>query len=416
MTGPDKLEPAFLQVLRDLYGEICLRHWSAGILNRLAAAEAPCIGREILTFCLHVEINFRSCDRSQNLGARPNDARVLHEPFDIGLVKLGDTPWIELGKCLAELIALAQDGDPRKPSLEALEHQHLPQHAAVMLWHTPFLVVIGLHQRIMLRPGTANQLSLWFSIQSFPRMAPQASPARSRATKMFGAYINMARPYWSGHLRISLVSFGIQLFPATEAKGEIHFHQLDRKTGERIKHQNVSTDQDPLDKDDIVKGYEYTKGKYVVVEQEDIDNLRIASRETLEVTQFISQDELDPKFYERPYFVTPEDASQAEAFAVVRKALEASGKVALGKIAFGGREHLVAIAVPADDSELGMMAYTLRYEEELRKPAEYFGDIKRVAIDEDQLALAKQLIQQKSSAFKADKFTDEYETSAADHD
>ncbi len=220
----------------------------------------------------------------------------------------------------------------------------------------------------------------------------------------------MARPFWSGQFQISLVSFGIHLFPATEAKGEIHFHQLDRRTGERIKHQNVSGDSDPLDKEDIVKGYEYSKGEYVMIEPEDIENLRIPSRQTLEVAQFVDRDQLTPEFFEKPYFVAPENPSQAEAFAVVRKAMQSSRKVALGKIAFGGREHLLAVTAPEDDKQLGMMAYTLRYSEELRDPAEYFDGIKRVAIDKDQLELAAQLIKRKSAAFDPTKFTDEYET------
>src|ERR1700733_9627722 len=219
----------------------------------------------------------------------------------------------------------------------------------------------------------------------------------------------MARPYWSGQIRISLVSFGVQMFPATEAKSEIRFHQLNRKTGERIRHQNVSGDDDPLEKDEIVKGYEYSKGEFVMIEPEEIENLRIPSRKTLDIAQFVEKDEVDPTFFEKPYFVAPDNPSQGEAFAVVRKALQATGKVGLGKIAFGGREHLVAISATEDDKQLGMMAYTMRYAEELRNPDEYFGDIKKVAIDGDQLALAKQLIQKKTSAFDPSKFKDEYE-------
>jgi DNA end-binding protein Ku len=219
----------------------------------------------------------------------------------------------------------------------------------------------------------------------------------------------MARPFWSGQLRISLVSFGIQLFPATEAKGEIHFHQLNRKTGERIRHQNVSSDEQPVDKDEIVKGYEYSKGKYVMIEPEDIENLRIASRQTLDVEQFTGMHEIAPEYFEKPYFVTPENAAQAEAFAVVRSALRSSGKVGLGKIAFGGREHLMAISAPEDDKQAGMMAYTLRYAEELRDSAEYFSEIKAGKVDAEQLELAKELIQRKTGRFDPKKYTDEYE-------
>lgn len=220
----------------------------------------------------------------------------------------------------------------------------------------------------------------------------------------------MVRPYWSGQFQISLVSFGIELFPATEAKSEIHFHQLNRNTGERVRHQNVSSQDEPVETDEIVKGYEYSKGEYVMIEPEDIENLRIPSRQTLEVAQFVQRDELEPKFFEKPYFVVPANPTQAEAFAVVRKAMQSTGKIALGKIAFGGREHLIAVSAPENDDDQGMMAYTMRYSEELRNPAEFFSSIKRTTIDQDQLALAKELILRKAAPFDPDKFTDDYET------
>lgn len=219
----------------------------------------------------------------------------------------------------------------------------------------------------------------------------------------------MPRPYWSGQIQISLVSFGVKLLPATEAKSEIHFHQLSRKSGERIKHQKVAGDEEPIENADIVKGYEYRKGEYVMVEPDEIEHLRIPSRHTLAITQFVDEEELDPEFFEKPYFVVPEDDVQGEAFAVVRKALQTTKKVALGKIAFGGREHLIAISAPSDDKLAGMMAYAMRYAEELRDPAEYFGNIKKVAVDEDQLSLAKELIKRKAAKFAPEKFKDEYE-------
>jgi DNA end-binding protein Ku len=222
----------------------------------------------------------------------------------------------------------------------------------------------------------------------------------------------MPRPFWSGQIQISLVSFGIKLFPATEAKSEIHFHQLSRKSGERIKHQKVSGDEEPVDNADIVKGYEYRKGKYVTIEPDEIAHLRIPSRHTLEVTQFVDVEELDPEFFEKPYFVVPENDVQAEAFAVVRKALQMTKKVGLGKIAFGGREHLVALSAPSDNKGeklAGMMAYTMRYAEELRDPADYFREIKKVSVDDDQLSLAKELIKRKAGKFAPEKFKDEYE-------
>ena len=220
----------------------------------------------------------------------------------------------------------------------------------------------------------------------------------------------MARPFWSGQIRISLVSFGVKMFPATEAKSEIRFHQIDRKTGERVRHKSVSEgEQEPVEKDDIVKGYEYSKGHYVQIEPEEIAHLRIASKRTMDVQQFVGIDDLAPEFFEKPYFVVPENDAQAEAFAVVREALRETKKGALGKIAFGGREHLLCITAPPDAKLPGMMAYTLRYGAELRSPAAYFSDVKRPRIDDDQLSLAKELIQRKAGKFDPAKFTDNYE-------
>src|SRR5271168_3442186 len=219
-----------------------------------------------------------------------------------------------------------------------------------------------------------------------------------------------ARPYWSGHIQISLVSFGVKLFTATETKSEIRFHQLSRKTGERIKYQKTtSADEGAVDNTDIVKGYEYSKGQYVTVEPEELANLRVPSKHTMEVKQFVSEEEIDPAYFEKPYFVVPDGDAQAEAFAVVRQALLKSKKVALGKIAFSGREHLVAVSAPTDDKLPGMMAYVMRYAEELRSPASYFAEIKPAAVEEDQLALAEELIKRKSGKFDPEKFKDEYE-------
>ncbi len=227
----------------------------------------------------------------------------------------------------------------------------------------------------------------------------------------------MPRPYWSGHIQISLVSVGVKLFVATEAKGEIRFHQISRSTGERVRHQKVlasaieeAPDQAaaPVEKDEIVKGYEYSKGQYVLIEPSEIANLRVPSKNTIEITQFVSLSEVAPEYLEKPYFVVPENDIQAEAFAVIRTALAKSKRAGLGKIAFGGREHILAITAAAGD-ELGMMAYTMRYQEELREAAEYFKDIKKVKVDSDSLELAESLIKKRTAKFDPTKFTDGYE-------
>jgi len=206
----------------------------------------------------------------------------------------------------------------------------------------------------------------------------------------------MARPYWSGKIQISLVSFGVKLFVATEAASDIHFHLIDRRTGERVKHQNVASSAiernpdeaaDPVHKSDIVKGYEYSHGRYVTIEPDELAHLR--------------------------------------------QALIDTNKIALSRIAFGGREHVIAIApAPAPIAEkpakspksakskstksdspapLGLMAYTLRYAAELRDPAAYFDSIKPHTINADSLSLAKELIQRKTATFDPTQFTDGYE-------
>ncbi|WP_260704994.1 non-homologous end joining protein Ku [Edaphobacter flagellatus] len=229
----------------------------------------------------------------------------------------------------------------------------------------------------------------------------------------------MARPYWSGQIQISLVSFGIKLFVATESKSEIRFHQISRSTGERVRHQKVLASSleenpgeaaNPVEKDEIVKGYEYRKGEYVIVEPKELEQLRVPSKHSISITQFVGIDEIGPEYMEKPYFIVPEDDVQAEAFAVVRTALKKTKKMALGKIAFGGREHVFAITAAEDDNLGGMMGYTMRYQEELRNPAEYFKDIKKVPVNADSLELAMELIKRKAAKFEPDAFKDEYES------
>ena len=228
----------------------------------------------------------------------------------------------------------------------------------------------------------------------------------------------MARPYWSGRIQVSLVSFGVQLFVATESKSQISFHQISRSTGERIRHQKVlqsAVDSDnetaaaAVAKDEIVKGYEYRKGEYILIESSELENLKVPSKHTIDVSQFVTMDELLPEYIEKPYFVVPENDSQAEAFAVIRKALQKSGKVAIGKVSFAGRENILAIRPAGDEAHGGMMAYTLRYSNELRKEQDYFRDFKGVEINEESLELAETLIAKKSAKLDLSKFEDGYE-------
>lgn len=217
------------------------------------------------------------------------------------------------------------------------------------------------------------------------------------------------RPFWSGQLQISLVSFGIQLYPATDTKSDVAFHQIDRKTQERIHHLNVTGGDKPVANADIVKGYEYSKGRYVIVEPDEIKKLRLETQKAIRVAQFVDSAELPPYLFERPYFIVPEKKGSAEAFAVVREAMTQAGKIAIGEVAFGGREHLIAIAPSPNPKDRGMMAYMLRYAEELRPAKNYFSDIPEQSIDKKQLALANELIKTQSAPFRLDEYKDDYE-------
>jgi DNA end-binding protein Ku len=226
----------------------------------------------------------------------------------------------------------------------------------------------------------------------------------------------MARPYWSGNVHISLVSFGVSLYVATESKSQISFHQISRRTGERIRHQKVLESAaesreatTAVENDEIVKGYEYRKGQYVIIEPSELENLRVPSKHTIAVSQFVDVADLSAMFVEKPYFVTPENDMSAEAFNVVRQALADTGKAAIGKVAFSGREHIFALT-PAGQDSPGLMGYTLRYAYELRKQEDYFRDIKQPAIPADSLQLAEMLIERMSSKLDIDKFEDGYET------
>ena len=233
----------------------------------------------------------------------------------------------------------------------------------------------------------------------------------------------MARPYWSGQITVSLVSFGVKLFVATEANSAIRLPQIPRATGARARYQKFTASAveaaasepeeaptaAPVQQSQIVKGYEYSKGQYVTIEPEELAHLRVPSKHAMEVTQFVNESDISPEYYEKPYFVVPESEAQTEAFATVRQALLDTKKVALTKIAFGGREHIVAIVPAGSEAAGGMMAYTMRYAAELRDATDYFRDIKRVEVNEDSLDLAKMLINKRAAAFDPSKFVDGYE-------
>jgi DNA end-binding protein Ku len=217
----------------------------------------------------------------------------------------------------------------------------------------------------------------------------------------------MARPTWSGSIQISLVTIAVKIFPATNPARQVEFHQIDRETGKRVHHENV-TDGETVDRGDIVKGFEYAKGKYVQIEPEELKALSIPTASTMQIRQFVKADEVSPSLFERPYFVAPKDEAQAKALNIMRKALSQTGTYGVGEIAFSGREHLVAIAPPQDAKQKGLMLYTLRYEDELRSAKGVMGDAKEGTVGGEELSLAKQLIAHSTSKFDLSKYKNDY--------
>ena len=216
------------------------------------------------------------------------------------------------------------------------------------------------------------------------------------------------RAYWTGHIRLSLVTFPVRLYAAVTDTNNIRLHQYNRETGERIHYQKVSGKKEKeVDPDDIVKGYEYEKGHYVPIEDEELDKLKAESGHTIDLIQFTESKDIDPIYYDRPYYVAPDDKIGHEAYATVREALRKSSKVALGQIVIAGKERIAAIK-PCGD---GLILETLRYAQEVREAEQYFNDLDtKTDIDKDQLKLATQLIDAKTEPFDPKEFKNSYQT------
>jgi DNA end-binding protein Ku len=213
-----------------------------------------------------------------------------------------------------------------------------------------------------------------------------------------------ARPSWRGQIRLALVSIPVEIFPASKSGASISFHQSHEPSGKRIKYEKVVPGVGPVSTDDIVKGFEVTKGEYVLLEPEEIESVKLESRKTLELAQFVDVDDIDPLYYEKPYFVVPADDLAEEAFIVLREALRRSRKVGIGQLAMRGQEYVVAIK----PCGRGILMETLRYADELNKASSYFRDIDDVEPDADLLDLATTLIDKKTGKFDAGEFHNRY--------
>ena len=213
-----------------------------------------------------------------------------------------------------------------------------------------------------------------------------------------------ARPVWKGHIRLSLVSIPVELYSATKTTSKIAFRQIHEPSGKPVHYQKVVTGIGPVDADEILKGFEYEKGHYVLLSEDDIDNVRLETKKTLELTQFVGACDIEPIYFDQPYFVVPQDELSEDAFRVMRDALRDSQKVGLGQLALRGKEYLVALK-PCGS---GMLLETLHYEEEVRNSDSFFAQISEERADADLLSVAQLLIEKKTAAFDASAYKDHY--------
>jgi len=213
-----------------------------------------------------------------------------------------------------------------------------------------------------------------------------------------------ARPTWRGHIKLALVSIPVEIFPATKAGKSIAFHQVHEPSGQRVRYEKVVPGIGPVDRDEILKGYEVEKGEYVLLDPEEIEKVKLESRKTLELTQFVDIGDIDPIYFDKPYYVVPADDLAEEAFVVVRDALRRTKKVGVGQLAMRGQEYVVSLK----PCGRGMVLETLRYADEVHKAASYFREIGDTKPDEDLLDMAETLIAKKSGEFDASEFENRY--------
>ena len=213
-----------------------------------------------------------------------------------------------------------------------------------------------------------------------------------------------ARAYWQGQIRLALVSIPVEIYSATRSGATVAFNQIHEPSGKRIKYEKVAPGIGPVDPEEIVKGYQYEKGKYVLLTDEEIEAVKLESKKTLELTQFVDASEIDAIYYDKPYYVVPADDLAEEAFVVLREALRKAKKVGLGQLALRGREYVVSLK----PCGRGMVLETLRYADEVNKAASYFREIGDAKPDEDLLDLAATLIDKKTGPFHPDEYHDRY--------
>ena len=213
------------------------------------------------------------------------------------------------------------------------------------------------------------------------------------------------RPTWQGHLKLSLVTCPVALYTATNSAGDVHFNLINPKTNNRIKMITTDLDTGPIERSELVKGYEVSKGEYILLTNDEINSVKLESTKTIEIERFVPGDEIDRLYWDNPYFLAPDGKLAQEAFGVIRTAMEKSGQIALGRVVIGTRERILAL----EPRDKGILAYTIRTDAEVRKPDEIFGGISDKAADPAMIAIAEKIIEQQEGPFDPSQFVDRYE-------
>ncbi len=213
------------------------------------------------------------------------------------------------------------------------------------------------------------------------------------------------RPTWEGHLRLSLVACPVTLFPATTAAGDVHFHLINPKTGNRIRTQTIDPDTGPIERKGLVKGFEIERDRYVLLTDEEIKSVRLESTKTLDIEKFVNAAEIDRIWWDAPYYMVPNGKAGVDAFNVIREAMATAGHIALARVVMGTRERVVAI----EPRGKGMLLTTLRSHDEVRDDAVLFDDIPKGRSDDKMIDIASKIIEQQLGPFEPAEFDDRYE-------
>ena len=213
------------------------------------------------------------------------------------------------------------------------------------------------------------------------------------------------RPTWQGHLKLSLVTCPVALYTAINSGGDVHFNLINPKTNNRIKMITTDPDTGPIDRSELVKGYEVSKGEYILLGNDEINSVKLESTKTIEIERFVAGDEIDRLYWDNPYYLAPDGKLAQEAFGVIRTAMEKSGQIALGRVVIGTRERILAL----EPRDKGILAYTIRTDAEVRKPDEIFGGISDKAADPAMISIAEKIIEQQEGPFDPSQFVDRYE-------